>query len=372
MNNICKESILPSNSRVLLQLSGGKDSVACLLLLLQADVYVEAIHFTHKYSYSLPTEMATSICQRYGVNLHCVDITTELEKRFLDHFKGRPCRVCKSIMDRYTVRFAQENIFRYICVGDSADDTMLINRLKSIDGGVFNISRYFNKEVDLQPNIEVFRPLLFCHSDEILSFVKDAVPEFRRVNDTGDKYFEYSREGCPLQFKDFGAEYSPELMSSLKRYNELCSEYSTSLGIKAAIHLPSEFIVTIPKGFEGQCRSFLLEKGVMLSDDKNCVQTSTWHISARPNILLQDDQIKIDVLRRFCERLVFPTVTISSFGDILIANAGTSTISFIWNDKIGVLLIDIIGGSAISEQQISNLCIELFHTHHYSVKSIQI
>ena len=49
---------IQEDSRVLLQLSGGKDSIACMILLKENGVKFDAIHFVHDYSYSLPTSMA--------------------------------------------------------------------------------------------------------------------------------------------------------------------------------------------------------------------------------------------------------------------------------------------------------------------------
>ena len=38
--------------KILLQLSGGKDSIACMILLKELGVELEAIHFIHAYNYS--------------------------------------------------------------------------------------------------------------------------------------------------------------------------------------------------------------------------------------------------------------------------------------------------------------------------------
>ena len=48
--------------KILVQYSGGKDSTACLIKLVEDGAYVEAVHFIHQYGYSLPTEEAKRIC----------------------------------------------------------------------------------------------------------------------------------------------------------------------------------------------------------------------------------------------------------------------------------------------------------------------
>ena len=69
---------IPKDSKVLLQLSGGKDSIACMILLKEHDVRFEAIHFIHNYVYSLPTSMAKKACDALGVKLNVVDISSEI------------------------------------------------------------------------------------------------------------------------------------------------------------------------------------------------------------------------------------------------------------------------------------------------------
>jgi len=254
-----------TSSKVLIQLSGGKDSVACLVKLCEHKIKCEAIHFIHNFSYELPTNEAKRICRQLNVKLHIIDINEKIKDLFLNDFRLRPCRYCKGIMDRITVDFASKNGFDYICVGDTLDDTMLINRLHEMKEKNLFVAKYFNKAVELPEKLFILRPLIAMKSHDIYEYLAKNEIFVQRVGDTGDKYFEYSREGCPLQFKDFGVPYTNELMTKLKRYNLLCAEFAIQMGIRASIHLPSEFIVTIPKGYEGACREYLIAKGCSLS-----------------------------------------------------------------------------------------------------------
>ena len=117
--------------KVLVQLSGGKDSCSLVLLMKRAGVEIEAIHFFHEYAYSIPSEMAENICSRTGVNLVKMDITVELQDTLVRHSTDRPCRHCKAIMDRLTIEYASTHGFDCILVGDTGDDTALISRLES-------------------------------------------------------------------------------------------------------------------------------------------------------------------------------------------------------------------------------------------------
>ena len=78
------------NKKVLLQFSGGKDSACCLVLLKNAGIDVECIHFTHRWGYELPTEEAKRLCSDFNVKLTLLDVSEDLEKLLLSHFNGRP------------------------------------------------------------------------------------------------------------------------------------------------------------------------------------------------------------------------------------------------------------------------------------------
>ena len=203
-----------ADEKILVQYSGGKDSSACLIKLVEEKAYVEAVHFTHKYAYSVPTEEAKRICSEFEVKLHVIDISAQISELLLNDFKGRPCRACKGIMDKITVEMAQKFDFNYICVGDTASDKTLVERIKQNGDRELSISKYFNKNVPLPDDIFILRPLIKYSNDAVFSFLKQRSVCIKRVNDTGDKYFEYSREGCPLQFKDYGVCYTRQLMHS--------------------------------------------------------------------------------------------------------------------------------------------------------------
>ncbi|MEE1290025.1 MAG: ATP-binding protein, partial [Spirochaetota bacterium] len=148
---------LMKNKKILLQLSGGKDSVACFLFLKQESLNFETIHFTHSYSYEIPTNMVKKICSRYKIKLTIINIEKELNKLFLNNFNKRPCRYCKSIMDSKTIEYATRNNFDLICVGDTKDDSMLVNRIKTEKKSPdIKLSKYFNERVLLPNNILIY------------------------------------------------------------------------------------------------------------------------------------------------------------------------------------------------------------------------
>ncbi len=367
-------SIIPKDAKVLLQLSGGKDSIACLIFLKENHIECDAIHFTHEYGYPLPTSMAKKACKILGVKINLVDITKEIETTFLNEFNKRPCRYCKGIMDEITINFAIANGYSLICVGDTRDDKMLVNRLIKNERRINSISRYFNPLVSLPNEIQIYRPLLTYSGDDALRLVLSRFPWFQRVNDTGDKYFEYSREGCPLQFKDYGALYTKKLMCDLKHLNMLCGEFASAKGIRASIHLPSEFIVTIPKGYEDECRQYLLAHGAKLQSLPNKRKNhSVYHILI--DLELNNSMYDANIISMACNRLIERLSVDGNlvFGDKighLKARVATIDVALIGNDR---LLVSITSKKVKWQPLfIENVCIEIFHTRKFKVLNYQM
>lgn len=363
------------SEKILLQLSGGKDSIACLILLADEYPALEAIHFVHEYSYDIPTKMSIMTCNKLNIKLHVVDINDEIESVFLSEgFVDRPCRYCKAIMDRITVEYAQKNKFSTICVGDTADDTMLINRIINVDGGLHKMSKYLNANVTLPSNISIYRPLIDKSSSYTLSLVISKFPDFTRTNDTGDKYFEYSREGCPLQFKDLGIQYTKELMCKLKHMNYLCSKFATQNGIKASIHLPSEQIVTIPEGFENECKRFLIENGCKLYVPNKVIKSLfSLHILIQLNIIENISTLLNLGMARFCERINVKFTNKVINDTIITIHTNSTSIFVVYNECYN--LINILINSTeegIILQDYKNICIEIFHTNRISVSKSTI
>ena len=354
--------------RILVQYSGGKDSTACIIKLLEEGAYVEAVHFVHRYGYDLPTIEAKRICNEHEVKIHIIDVTEQIEGLFLSGFDQRPCRYCKGIMDSITVKLAVQNNFEYICVGDTASDTALVERLKAYDRANLVINRYFNKAVELPESISIIRPLITYDNDAVFEYLHKHSVEIKRNNDTGDKYFEYSREGCPLQFKDFGVSYSKELMEKLKTANTICSEFATKQGIKASIHMPSEMIVTIPKGYEKQCRQYLIDKGIELKKKyriESVCKRYLFSVEIYPE-LLDEDKV-VNLFSRFMERISESVNSVHMENNTFAMKSDNAEINARLLENELKIVGDFRSLRCLNQDMLDSLFVELFHTYNFRI-----
>lgn len=346
---------------VLVQLSGGKDSIAALHILLQHGISCKAIHFTHKWCYHIPTREAERICREFGVEIEMQDITDKISDVFLNGFSGRPCRVCKGIMDQITVEYAEGINASYICTGDSKSDRNLFRRLINVNRiEDMYINRYFNASFKLPANLRILRPLAEMDNEDVLNYLSSNSIKVRRVGDTGDKYYEYSREGCPLQFKDYGAEYTAELMELLKYYNEKCSAYAAEHGFRASVHLPSRFIVTIPEGHEEEVRTAI---GIDKTEIPKHVTVYAYLIFIDLSMTLKEnEEILNDMMKRVCERLELEILKAHHHYFALRNGSLTFTVT-----APSEMTISLIQTDRISCSLLGNIITELFHTDRYSV-----
>lgn len=262
-----------SNPKVLAMLSGGKDSVTSIIMLKKAEIDVDAIHFVHKWNSEIPTVEAKRICKEYEIPLTVKDFTDEFCNGVNGFRAGRPCLLCKKQMYKVLLEYLKDKQYGWLCIGDNADDRTTIARIKqyianeSTAGDTLVCSGYFGSEmgIKLPKGMKVIRPLIDISADEAERILEEEGICLKRIGSTGDKYFEYHREGCPIQFADIGVELTPNLCEELKKYNDVITKYAREKGILASIHMPSTFIITIPKGNEEEAASYLEKHGLSVN-----------------------------------------------------------------------------------------------------------
>lgn len=381
--NIVKES---PNPKVIAMLSGGKDSVASVILLKENGIDVTAIHFVHKWGAEIPTEEAKRICNEYNIPLIIKDYTQEFCEAINGYTAGRPCLICKKQMYKVLLGYLSSNEYGWLCIGDNSNDRTTIARInKYINEGHAEdsllCSGYFGSEMGivLPKGMKVIRPLINMTANEVEEYLKNEKIDIKRINSTGDKYFEYHREGCPVQFADIGVKLNENLYADLKTYNDCITEYARKEGILASIHMPSTFIITIPRGFEEQAAEYLKKRGLIVNNDINSSdipfreELVAYVYDLNNNILITSAYEK--VFRRFLERLEL-------FGKNIKINCVDENVICIYNDahtslemnlKFDVSEATIVysynkeSSGRKNKQVFDNLILEMFRTRKYKV-----
>ena len=269
------------NPRVIVMLSGGKDSVAAILMLKKNGIDVTAIHFIHKWGSGIPTEEAKRICREYEIPLIIKDYTKQFCDAINGYKAGRPCLICKKQMYKLLLDYLKDGQFGWLCIGDNSNDRTTIARIKQYISDKHSdeslmCSSYFGSEMGivLPEGMNVIRPLIDMSAKEVESFLEEQKIEIKRINSTGDKYFEYHREGCPVQFADIGVELNEALYTDLKIYNDAITKFAREKGILASIHMPSTFIITIPRGYEEEAAMYLESQGLRVDMYTNSTELS--------------------------------------------------------------------------------------------------
>lgn len=373
-----------NNPKVIAMLSGGKDSIASVVLLKKNGIDVTAVHFVHNWVSTIPTEEAKRICIEYDIPLIIKDYTREFCNSVNGYTAGRPCLLCKKQMYKILLGYLSRGEYGWLCIGDNSNDRTTIARIKHFirDGhseDTLICSGYFGSEmgIELPANMKVIRPLINMSAKEVEDFLDSEGIVIKRIHSTGDKYFEYHREGCPIQFADIGVELNENLYADLKSYNDCVTEFARKEGILASIHMPSTFIITIPRGYEVQAADYLEMHG--LTVDKNINDS---YVENREVLIghvydlkrnLSDTRIYKKVFNRFLERLeLYGTEkSIHEADDIVVCVYRENEVSLemILNFKDAEADIKYsFGGNAESrrdESVFDNLILEMFRTRKY-------
>lgn len=372
------------NSKVIAMLSGGKDSVASIILLKKNGIDVTAIHFVHKWGSLIPTEEAKRICKEYDIPLIIRDYASEFCNAVNGYTGGRPCLLCKKQMYKVLLKYLNEGQYGWLCIGDNSNDRTTIARIRQfIQEGHSDdslvCSEYFGSEMGivLPKGMKVIRPVINMSAKDIEEFLLKEDITIQRINSTGDKYFEYHREGCPIQFADIGVKLNEKLYSDLKLYNDAITEFARKKGILAAIHMPSTFIITIPRGYENEAASYLKSKGLNIENVVNSEEIkydkTLFAIVYEVNQNLLHTQAYEKIFRRLLERLeLFGTnINIRKYDCTVICNYSDADTAFdlvfdFDNEKAEISYSYCEDSKCRKDKNVfDNLILELFRTRKY-------
>jgi len=381
---LTKEISKLEDKKVLVMLSGGKDSALCMALLKKYGAKVEAIHFKHKWGWDLSTKEAKRISKLLNINLMIIDYTEDIKKRLKGFDKGRPCKICKPGMYIKTIQYAKENDFEYICIGDNASDT-IINRITDYQKKKCKLyfSKYLdciNEGVEVPKEIKIFRPLIYLKPKEAERILlKDFGIKIKRNHETGDKYFEYWREGCPLQYNESGTKLTQKRMNELYDYNRLATEIAKKKGFRASVHLPSKRIVTIPKGHEREVRDYILKNGKKIElniekKEKPFIEHFIIEVCGINPNLLKKCKDTLPLIERFIERARLKVVNkichdFKPFGNTMVFVLSNSHLAVHTWPEHGFIHFDLLSCKELSDpSKLKYIIFEIFKTHNFKIR----
>lgn len=186
-------SMLSDGDRILIGLSGGKDSLFLLEMLAQRQriikprIEVEAVHVRmSNVNYETDTSYIEHFAKTQGVKLHIIN--TEFDDSIQT---DKPvCFLCAWHRRKALFRFAQDNAFNKIALGHHQDDIIHTAMLNEFFQGSFSTMPAV-KRMDKMP-ITIIRPLCLLKESEIAEYAylrqyakqKKTCPHERETNRT--------------------------------------------------------------------------------------------------------------------------------------------------------------------------------------------
>ncbi len=166
-------AMIEANDRVMVCLSGGKDSYSMLdvLLDLQAAAPVpftlEAVNLDQKQPH-FPAQVLPDYCRERGVTLHVLEQDTySVVKRVVP--EGRTlCGLCSRLRRGALYRFAREQGFTKIALGHHRDDILETLLMNMFNGG--RLAAMPPKLLSEDGECTVIRPLAYCEERDLARF----------------------------------------------------------------------------------------------------------------------------------------------------------------------------------------------------------
>lgn len=203
---LTRHALIDDGDRILIGLSGGKDSL-CLCELLSGtmrihrpQIHVEALHVRmDNIEYESDGEYLRSFCESRGVKYH------EVHTHFIAETDKRktPCFLCSWYRRKQLFNFAQEHGMNKIALGHHQDDILHTSLLNLFYQGQFSSIRPRMK-FDRMP-IEIIRPLCMVYESDISEYAIETS-------------YEPQKKHCPYEHESERSKIS-EMMHTLEAEN---------------------------------------------------------------------------------------------------------------------------------------------------------
>lgn len=209
--SLVKSGCIPVNSRVLVAVSGGADSVALLSLLHRvADemgLYLEAAHLDHtlRDASCADARFVEELCLRLNVPLtmECRDVAAIAKQR-----KGNLEEVARDARRDFLEKTAQARNCHMVALGHHADDqaeTFLLRLLRGAGTTGLAGMRMVNEAV--------VRPLLPFHHTDLLAYLREEGLKWREDESNQDQTF--TRNRIRHQLLPLLSSFNPNISSQL-------------------------------------------------------------------------------------------------------------------------------------------------------------
>ena len=165
--------LIDDGDRILVALSGGKDSLCLLDLLAQRQrifmprFSIEAIHIRmENIDYETDTHYLEEFCRQRNVNLHVVNTSFDAST---DKRKS-PCFLCSWNRRKQMFNLAQESGCNKIALGHHMDDLIHTALMNECFQGRFDTMPVY-LQMKKMP-LAIIRPLCLCHESDIKAYAE--------------------------------------------------------------------------------------------------------------------------------------------------------------------------------------------------------
>lgn len=247
--NTLKKNIkeLVNDKKIMMLLSGGKDSATALSILKELDLNVElCVHFYHDWSWDISKEEAKKIAESFNIPIKFYYIGDDLRRRTKNCWGRNICKICKEIMKKKYIEIAKEKNIEIIANGDTAVERISGPIMEYLTKNNLN----FNK-MELTPvpekagnhDLLFLRPLIRIRYGDV-----DRVARYYDINvkRAGEANFKL-REGCPVQYLNPDAKVNEELLHETYDVNKIVTGVARNHGFKASIFMPSLAVAILPE-----------------------------------------------------------------------------------------------------------------------------
>ena len=215
-----KEDLFSSDSKILVALSGGADSVALLCILHAAGYHCEAAHCNFHLrgeESNRDEQFVRQLCKRYGIRLHTIDFDTTryaAEKRISIEMAARELRYnwFEEIRNQ-----CQADVVAVAHHQDDSVETILLNLIRGT--GITGL-------LGIRPrNGVIVRPLLCINREEIMLYLQNIGQDY--VTDSTNLEDEYTRNKIRLNILPLMQTINPSVKNSLIETSNYLNDVAT-------------------------------------------------------------------------------------------------------------------------------------------------